>query len=864
VQGREQRRLPLPAGLSPAERDFYRELRRLIDVAGLTCRALEMATSTPSGPGSAEPSFYSKSRWGRWVSGQSQPPRKAIRKLAEVLAEEEIAAGHLLDLWDTAFAPVPPPRQPAGHAGHAGHAGEQAAGPAATGAGRAAERLASIVAGECAAELDDRVLHGWKPLVVSWRPYAGRHADPEAAREVPAGDTGDTGPLARYVGAGHRLVVLGPGGAGKSTLATLLMDELLARRGACDPVPVLLPAASLVPGEMVKGWLERVLADRYPPLRDARVYGASAIGDLVAQHGVLPVIDGLDELEPGPRRQLLGALARAFGRRQPLILTCRTDEYHRAVEASGQVLPGGAIIELQPVAAEDAAGFLERGTVGPRAEGLRLVAGQIRSHPEGPLAKAASSPLMVGLVRASYPDRGGTAAGLAGQADRAAVEGRLLDGLIGARFGSRATSEEARPERPWSAQDARRWLAFLAAHLARLRAYDLDWQRLRYAVPAFADPLRRAVLGAVLAGVLTGVIFGFGRGVSFGAGQGLLYGLGHGLDTALVVGAIYLLAPFPYPPGAAIAPWLVRLRERTDTPLRTTVAVPLAYAVESGLRDGIGAGRAHGAASGILLGLTALALNWLVAAALVGLATRARLFDLADKPVYFSLRTPGRRAEFARTVSLGLAWGAGLGLVVGYGIKILSSALALERPLWALGVPAGAVIGASFALVQWGRTPVDSAPPASPASTLRADRNLVLLLAVPFLAVIPGVFGAAFATGWHDFLSFGLYGLGIGLTIWLAIALSHAWPQYLITTGWLAARGRLPWRLAAFLSEAHDLQVLRQRGGAYQFRHARLQDHLAGLTQSRALGLTSDHDDPSPGGGQGPAVGTGRTRARPS
>jgi hypothetical protein len=52
---------------------------------------------------------------------------------------------------------------------------------------------------------------------------------------------------------------------------------------------------------------------------------------------------------------------------------------------------------------------------------------------------------------------------------------------------------------------------------------------------------------------------------------------------------------------------------------------------------------------------------------------------------------------------------------------------------------------------------------------------------------------------------------------------------------WLAARGKLPWRLAAFLSEAHDLQILRQRGGAYQFRHARLQDYLAGVVSpSRA------------------------------
>jgi hypothetical protein len=829
VQSRDQRRLPLPAGLSPAERDFYHELRRLVGVAGLTCRALEVATSTQ--PGSGEPSFYSKSRWGRWVNGQSRPPRKAIKKLAETLADDEINAGDLLELWDSAFAPVAAPG-PADEVTQQAPAGSSEPTAVPTGS---AGKLASLVIRECAAELNDRVLQGWQPLAVRWQPYAGRNADPEAAREVPSGDTGHVRPLACYIRSGRRLVVLGPGGAGKSTLAALLMDELLGSRQPGDPVPVLVPAASLMPGEMVKSWLERTLADSYPPLRDTRVYGASAIADLVAQHGVLPVVDGLDELEPGPRGQLLGALSRAFGRRQPMIVTCRTGEYHEALEASGQVLPGGAIIELQPVTTEDAAGFLERGTAGPRAKSLQLVVAALRSRPVGPLAEALSSPLMVGLVRSSYGDSGDMTAGLTELGDRATIENRLLDGLAGARFGSRATSELARPQEPWSAPDADRWLTFLACHLTRLRTYDLDWPRLRYAVPAFTNPLRRAALGVVLAGVLTGMIFGLSRGLSFGAVQGLLYGLGHGLDAALVIGAIYLLAPFPYPPGAVSAPWLLRLRRHTRTALRTAIAVPAAYAVESGLRDGIGAARAHGIATGILLGLTALALNWLVAAILVGLASRAKLFDLAEKPVYFSLRVPGGGAELARALATGAAWGAGLGLVAGFGVKILSNVLALEHPLWGLGVPVGAVIGGAFALVRWGRTPVESAPAASPASTLRADRTLVLLLAVPFCVVVPVFFGAAFAAGLREFIGFGLYGLGIGLTIWLAIALSHAWPQYLISTAWLAARGKLPWRLAAFLSEAHDLQVLRQRGGAYQFRHARLQDYLAGaVSPSRA------------------------------
>jgi hypothetical protein len=36
--------------LSPAELDFYLELWRLVDAAGLTCRALEAATSSVKSP----------------------------------------------------------------------------------------------------------------------------------------------------------------------------------------------------------------------------------------------------------------------------------------------------------------------------------------------------------------------------------------------------------------------------------------------------------------------------------------------------------------------------------------------------------------------------------------------------------------------------------------------------------------------------------------------------------------------------------------------------------------------------------------------------------------------------------------------
>ncbi len=66
---------------------------------------------------------------------------------------------------------------------------------------------------------------------------------------------------------------------------------------------------------------------------------------------------------------------------------------------------------------------------------------------------------------------------------------------------------------------------------------------------------------------------------------------------------------------------------------------------------------------------------------------------------------------------------------------------------------------------------------------------------------------------------------GIGTTI--LSFFQAAWPQYEIARAWLALRRRLPWRLMAFLADAHRRGVLRQAGAVYQFRHIELQHLLA-------------------------------------
>jgi hypothetical protein len=71
------------------------------------------------------------------------------------------------------------------------------------------------------------------------------------------------------------------------------------------------------------------------------------------------------------------------------------------------------------------------------------------------------------------------------------------------------------------------------------------------------------------------------------------------------------------------------------------------------------------------------------------------------------------------------------------------------------------------------------------------------------------------------------YGLALGLAVSLGAASLTAWGAWMVFARvWLPVNGRLPWALPEFLEDAYRRGVLRRAGAVYQFRHARLQDHL--------------------------------------
>jgi DNA-binding SARP family transcriptional activator len=654
----------------------------------------------------------------------------------------------------------------------------------------AVRHLAAAVTRQWTAEAEMRSLNRPEPIPVTWsstgRPVSAvaaailgdRTGMDGAERFTLSGNVSDVVAKFRQIPS-RQLVVLGEPGAGKSVLAILLTLGLLADRQAGEPVPVLFPLASWNPHrEHLHHWLAARLVEEYPGLANTAQYGPQAATRLVLDGRIIPVLDGLDETPPALHAVAIDALDHAMAGGQPLMVTCRSAEYELAVKQSGAILTRAAVVEIEPVELNAAIAFL---TAHKRAGETRwdTLVGHLRRHPGGALAQALRTPLMVDLARTAYtrpdtdPDE---LCDTTRFCDRGAIEGFLLDRYLPAVYARRPSppAHEDRPAllRPYDPGQAERWLAFLARHLHRQQTWDLAWWRLDRALP------RRT------------------RGLLMGLPPGPLFAVSAGLAAGPVIGLIY----------------------------------GLSFAIAGCVAHGIG--RRSG-------------------------------------PLQVELRFRQATGRFLRRYLVGVMVGITFGLSWALSVELVSL----------LAVVFGFAIG----LLVWLDTPVDADRVTSPATVLRNDRTATLAFTLSFMVSLGLFDGVAFAftqetrfvtilEGHFDLVlalagglatallgrfllanpgavAYGLAGaivggqvypratsyeqaipVGIvfGLAAGLGVLLARAWGGFTVTRLWLALRGQLPLQLMRFLDDAHRRGVLRQVGAVYQFRHARLQDRLAG------------------------------------
>ncbi|MDA3649991.1 helix-turn-helix domain-containing protein [Saccharopolyspora indica] len=568
-----------------------------------------------------------------------------------------------------------------------------------------------------------------------------------------------------------RLVVLGRPGSGKSILALrFVLDHLRTRRDT-DPVPVIFSIGSWDPTTTaLRDWLIDQLLRDYPGLVATAPDGSTLAAALVETGRVLPVLDGFDEISNALHRAALEALNATT---LPLLLTSRPGEYGRAVEATA--LARAAEIELVDLTRADLADYL-----GPA---WAPVLDELRDHPESHAATnitaALTTPLMVVLARTVHRD-----ANPADLLDTArfptpgAIEAHLLGSFVPTLYrpGPPQQSTSGRPRRSWDPALVQRWLGHLAHHLDRRGTSDIAWWQLGSTVRRSTRILAVVVASAVITSLLDLTLslpaylhhLGFAGGIGAAVLEASLVGLAIGLAIGLVHGMAIVYG------GAEFRPTRMQIRLRGRKSSRSYLS-----------RFGAGM------VGGFVVGIGVSSTNTLVRGLLHG-------FPPAGAAIGVTL---------VDAFLFGLIFGLSAALV-------LMLAAVLEKPL-----------------------DIDSA--ADPVAMLAENRRTVLrqtLLLLPVL-VLAIAFGGQLVISlfqgtlgplvWFPHGAFvGLLG-GISVTLAYSLAFT-AWGQWILLARlWLPLTGWLPWATTAFLADAYERGVLRQSGAVYQFRHARLQEHLS-------------------------------------
>jgi serine/threonine protein kinase len=350
-------------------------------------------------------------------------------------------------------------------------------------------------------------------------------AKSSAERHLPAG----TSITEVYDEAEHELLILGEPGTGKSMLLLDLAQQLLTRaeKDQTHPLPVILPLSSwAVKHPKLEDWIAEQLSQIYDVPRRLSTQWAQ-------EDGILPLLDGLDEMEEAARSACITAInTYHHDHLAPLVVCSRTTEYEAAASHHRLALQGAVIV--QPLTHEDVDAYLAKAGQGwgqassqGRGQAPPLLA-DLRSalKKNAALYDLATIPLMLNILILTY--QGTSTHGLSNQES-------LLQKLVWDDYIQRMVTRKGDSKR-YPLEKTRAWLGYLARQMRDhnqtvfyLEHLQPDWlttpQQRTYAWLAVRLP---AIVIGTLVSILVALFF-FGNIQATAVPASLLFGLLGGL-----------------------------------------------------------------------------------------------------------------------------------------------------------------------------------------------------------------------------------------------------------------------------------------------------------------------------------------------
>ena len=246
-----------------------------------------------------------------------------------------------------------------------------------------------------------------------------------------------------YDEAEHELLILGEPGSGKSTLLLNLAKDLLTRAEHDEtyPLPVILPLSSwAVKRPKLEDWIAEQTSEIYDvPLKVS--------GEWVKEGRILPLLDGLDEMEEATRPACIATINTYHHDHMiPLVVCSRRAEYEAASEHHRLALQGAVVV--QPLSQEDVEAYLIRA-------GKPLAALRSTLKKNTALHDLVTMPLMLNILTLTY--QGTSVRSLS-------TKGPLLLQEIWNDYVERMVTRKGNDQR-YPLERTRAWLSYLARQM---------------------------------------------------------------------------------------------------------------------------------------------------------------------------------------------------------------------------------------------------------------------------------------------------------------------------------------------------------------------------------------------------------------